>query len=299
MGGDDAQTFLQGQFGNDVNQLDECHHQLNCYSNPKGRLLAVFRLFRHGGYFYLRMPREIIDATLMRLKMFVLMAKVSIEDISDSFACIGVKGSDASQALAGIFAETPEETNSMRVDNDIAVLRVPGLQARYEVYGDRGNLESVVSALKQSGEEIDDRNWAYDDILAGVPTVFTATREEFVAQMVNLQLIDGLSFKKGCYPGQEIVARMHYLGKLKRRMYLLRLDGAEVPAAGTDVYAEGSDSATGKIVDACAIDDKPVRALAVLNIATAESQALFVGGPGGQAVTIETLPYAFEAHQQD
>ena len=293
--GSDAANFLQGQFGNDLTLINNQRNQLNCYSNPKGRLLTIFRVFMRGDDYYLRMPLELVASTLNRLKMFVLMAKVNIEDVSQTTTSWGVAGAEAKQFIADVFGHPPENVNDSISTDSTSVLRIPGVLPRFEIHTDSDQAEAVFGQLQQHFQISSEDTWAHDDILAGIPTIYQATHEEFVAQMTNLQLIDGLSFKKGCYPGQEIVARMHYLGKLKRRMFLARIEGNTVPAPGTDVFA--GDKNAGKVADARMPDSQPARALLVLNIASAENGNLHLATPDGPTLTIEQLPYPFEADQ--
>ncbi len=294
--GEDGFSFLQGQFGNDLARVDAQHHQLSCYSNPKGRLLAIFRVFRRDEHYYLRLPNEILTPTLDRLRMFVLMARVELEDVSDSQAGIGISGDIAASVVAEVTGAAPEQTGSAISADGISVLRVPGIEDRFEIYATRGTIQSIWTKLETRCEPAGEDQWMHGDLLAGIPTIFDSTREEFVAQMTNLQLVDGLSFKKGCYPGQEIVARTHYLGKLKRRMYLASIDPAKVPLAGDPVFSREGCSPIGKVVDARAIAGQSSHALLVLGIAAAETGDLHLGGRDGPAVTLEALPYEFESN---
>jgi folate-binding protein YgfZ len=134
------------------------------------------------------------------------------------------------------------------------------------------------------------------DIRAGIPNVFEDTVEAFVPQMANLQLVGGVSFTKGCYTGQEVVARMQYLGKLKRRMYHARVDAGQPPTPGTEVFSPSSDSGqgAGRIVDAAASPDGGYEVLAVLQISSADANDLQLGDIDGPALQLMELPYAFE-----
>lgn len=292
--GEDAFDFLQGQFGNDLADVDEQHHQLSCYSNPQGRLLAILRVFRRDQDYYLRLPKDILVTTLQRLKMFVLRARVELEDVGGSQAGIGVSGVGAAGVVAEVTGGAPVRVDTAISVDGVSVLRVPGVEDRFEIYARPDAILSIWSGLETQCEVAGEDEWMHGDLLAGIPAIFDATREEFVAQMTNLQLIDGLSFKKGCYPGQEIVARMHYLGKLKRRMYLAGIDSVEAPLAGDSIFSRGGGSPVGKVVDARAIGGQPPHALMVLNIAAAEGGDLHLGAADGPAVTLQALPYAFE-----
>ncbi|HDP89381.1 MAG TPA: folate-binding protein [Thioalkalivibrio sp.] len=293
--GDDAETFLQNQLTNDVTKVDASHSQLNAYCTPKGRMMALFRLFRRGDTWYLRMPRATLEPTLERLHKFVLMAKVTLEDASGALVRLGVSGPDAVEELekaAG--SRVPTEHDAVATIGGYTVIRVPGVHPRFEVYGELESMKNLWERLNVHCAPIGASGWALLDILAGQPSVHPQTVEAFVPQMANMELINGVSFKKGCYPGQEIVARMQYLGKLKRRMYRLHSAQSEAPAPGSDVYGKGRDEPVGKVVDAQAHPDGGIELLAVLQIEAAEGGALHLDSPDGTRAQIEPLPYPLD-----
>jgi hypothetical protein len=294
--GADAESFLQAQFSNDVSRVDVHNSQLNAYCTPKGRTLGLFRLFRIGDTFYLRLPADTLEAVLQRLRMYVLRADVTLEDVSENFFRIGVAGEDATRELAAAVGKVPEQENQVLHTSDYTVLRVPGTHSRFEVYAT--SLEAATrlwESLNVRGAPVGQSAWRLLEIQAGLPNIFEPTVELFVPQMLNLQLIDGLDFKKGCYPGQEIVARMQYLGTLKRRMYLGQIEVDGQPLPGAALYS-GSDSeqATGRIVDAQPHPDGGCAALAVIQISAADAGGLHLGSSDGPEFVIEPLPYAFE-----
>jgi folate-binding protein YgfZ len=178
---------------------------------------------------------------------------------------------------------------------DYTLLRVPGIQPRYEVYiSSRDAAQRVWDSLNVHGAPVGESVWRLLEIYAGIPTIFAATSELFVAQMANLQLLNGVSFKKGCYPGQEIVARMQYLGTLKRRMYLGVIDTDQPINPGDSLFgSEDSQQAIGRIVDAQPHPDDGQAALAILQIKSAESGDLHLGSTEGPVMVLEPLPYGF------
>ena len=293
--GADAESFLQNQLTNDVRKVDAGHSQLNAYCTPKGRMLAFFRLFRRGDTYYLRMPREVTEPTLERLRKFVLMSKVTLEDGSDALVRIGVSGTAAPEELTAALGKVPQGPEDVVTAGDITAIRVPGVLPRFEIYGELEAMKSLWNKLNVRGAPIGAPNWKLLDILAGIPNVYTETQEAFVPQMANLELIDGVSFKKGCYPGQEIVARMQYLGKLKRRMYRLHGGGSQPPAPGTDIFLAGkAEEPVGKVVDAELHPDGGFDLLGVIQIDAAEQGELHLTAVDGPAVSVQTLPYPLE-----
>ncbi|MGI9305110.1 MAG: YgfZ/GcvT domain-containing protein [Gammaproteobacteria bacterium] len=294
--GDDATKFLQSQLSSDVAQVSEYQSQLSAYCNPKGRMLAAFRVFQRAGTYYLRLPREMLEPTLKRLKMFVLMSKVTLEDASDSLVHVGYSGPGAVKELETALDKAPAQVNDCLTTNGCTVIRIQGPHPRFEIYGELEAMKALWDKLNVRGAPVGASPWALLDIMAGIPTIFPATSEAFVPQMANMDLIDGVSFSKGCYPGQEVVARMHYLGKLKRRMYRVRLDTDALPHAGDEVFAEGDQraEAKGQIVDAQPHPDGGVAALAVLRIENAEHDELRLANAGA-ALEIRDLPYSLNA----
>ncbi|MGD2073859.1 MAG: folate-binding protein YgfZ [Gammaproteobacteria bacterium] len=295
--GDDAQAFLQGQLTNDVTGVDEAHSQLSGYCNAKGRLLATFRLFRRGDSHYLCLPTEMVEGLIGQLRMFVLRSQVTLEDADDTFVHLGVSGSASEEELRSFAGEIPERLHEVRQDERQTIIRVPGIHPSFEIFTDPDRAMELWTRLNVRSAAIGSEAWRLLDIEAGIPMMYPETREAFVPQMVNLQLVDGVSFKKGCYPGQEIVARMQYLGKLKRRMYRVRIDTESTPPPGEDIYSADDDNQSiGTLVSAAPHPDGGHAALAVLQIAVAERGSnLHLGGTGGPLITLESLPYPFPA----
>jgi len=292
--GEEAATFLQGQLTNDTRLISPARAQLSAWCSPKGRMMASFLAFQYGDDLYLQVAADRLEAVLKRLRLFVLRTRVELSDASDELVRIGVAG-DCAPALLG--DPVPGEAFAVQRRGELAVIRLPGDRPRFEVVG-------PVAAVRQLWERAEARAtpaaagyWSLLDIRAGVPTVFDETADAFVPQMTNLQLIDGVSFTKGCYTGQEVVARMQYLGRLKRRMYYARIAGAQPPAPGTELYAPGSESGqgTGRIVAAQPSPDGGTEALAVVEIASAEGGEVRLGGPDGPALQFLPLPYALPA----
>jgi hypothetical protein len=288
--GEETAGFLQGQLSNDVAQVCATRSQFTSYCNPKGRMLAILRLFIREDDYYLRMPREILEPTLKRLRMFVLRAKVTLEDASEDLVGMGYAGAGADARLSSKVGALPQVVDGSLTRDGLTVIRIPGPQPRFELYGDLEGMKALWSELDAEALASGAADWALLDILCGIPTVLAGTREAFVPQMANLDRVDGLSFKKGCYPGQEIVARTHYLGKLKRRMYRLRIPQGVSPRPGDPVYGTAPEP-VGTVVDAQPHPAGGMGALAVLRIDAASAGELHLGSPEGSPVTIQTLPY--------
>lgn len=294
--GDDAETFLHAQFTNDLQQgVNENSSQLSAYCSPKGRILALFRIFKANNAFYLSMPRELVEATHKRLSMFVLMSKVTLTDESDSINQLGVSGPNSEQKLMALVGQPPEEMDQVVTKENTSVIRIPGPQPRFQIIAPSKEIKSLNNKLGTFVSEVSADAWQLLDIHAGIAVIKQVNVEAFVPQMVNLQAINGLSFKKGCYPGQEVVARMQYLGKLKRRMYLAHSDNETIAQPGDSVFVNADEPRkTGVVVIAQPAPDGGCDLLIVVEIESTENQSLQLDENMASALTLKPLPYSLE-----
>lgn len=285
--GVDALTFLQGQVTNDVKQLNGRNAHYSGYCSPKGRLLALFLAFAHHDHVHLQLPKELVEPISKRLKMFVMRSKVEIKDMSDQLIKIGLNGPKASALLSSIFPQTPQTDYKLVSLENAAVLKLPGTQPRYEIFTDIGNVTEIWNALLQEAKPVGAACWEWLEIQAGIPDVTLKTQEAFVPQMLNLDLLGGINFKKGCYTGQEIVARTHYLGTVKRRTHLAHINASSPPSAGDDVL-NSAHEVIGKIVRSAPSPDGGYNVLAELRLESIEAGQLLVDG---NIIEIQALPY--------
>jgi hypothetical protein len=293
VGGEDAVDFLQGQLTNDVRALTADHSQLSSYCSPKGRMMASFRLFRLGDDILIQLPRTRLGPILRRLRMFVLRSKVTLEDASDDLVQIALAGDCAPEILGDLAPGAADET----VQGDgLVVVRVAGDRPRFLATGTPAAITALWQQAANRAIPAGASAWRLLDIRAGIPVVEEETVEAFVPQMTNLQLINGVSFTKGCYTGQEVVARMQYLGKLKRRMFRVSIDTDPCPAAGTELFSPRSASGqgAGRIVSAAPAPGGGCEALAVVETAVAESGDVHAGSNEGPVLKFLDLPYQFE-----
>lgn len=289
----DAQSFLQGQLSNDIQLVGATQTQLSAYCNPKGRMFAIFRIFQRHDNYYLQLPASLADATLRRLRMFVLRAKVTLQHAPDELLRIGFSGPNASRLIADAVGFVPSATNEASTRDDVTVLRLAGPLPRFELLAPRSRMETIWTALAHHATPVGAGPWAWLDIRAGIPTVLPGTVEEFVPQMMNLELLDGVNFKKGCYPGQEIVARMHYLGRLKQRMFLAHVEDTHQPAPGTPVFApDFPGQSAGAVVNAEPAPTGGYDLLAVIQLSCVRSGTVRLGTEDGTMLHFSELPYA-------
>jgi folate-binding protein YgfZ len=291
--GEDTLQFLQGQFTNDMREVTEQHSNLSAWCSPKGRMLANFRVMRRASAYLLQMPMGQLEPVIKRLRMFVLRSKVSIADVSDEWIRFGLTGDCAEALLLSHFEALPDTANAALVSGDSLLIRMPGRTPRFELLGPATDLIPTWEACESQATPMDSNFWALQEIRAGIPTVYPETSDAFVPQMANMQLIDGVSFTKGCYTGQEVVARMQYLGRLKRRMYLAHVRSDTPPRPGDQLFARGSSSAqgAGKVVDAQAAGDG-YDLLAVIELESLAHNQVHLG-ENGPPLEILELPYDF------
>lgn len=292
--GSDAEEFLHGQFCNDLKQLDGNQWQLSGYSSPKGRLLAVFRIAKHKDDYYLEMPADIIESFQKRLQMFVMRSAVKLENLSADVVVCGFVGNNLAAPLKNVGVELSEEVYGFSASdtNDVLVLREYGDVPRFIIIAQVEKMIELCKGLDGSVERTTENSWALSQIEQGQPDVADASKEQFVAQMMNLHVLGAVNFKKGCYPGQEVVARLQYLGKLKRRMYRFACVSQALPPVGSEITFEGEADAVGKVVSAAFASPDSIELLAVMKVASVEDQKTLTLS-SGEALTLLELPYAF------
>ena len=287
--GFDAEKFLQGQFTNDVRQVTTKHSQLSAWCSSKGRIIINFRLLRRDDAYYLLLPSESVATTLKRLQIYILRAAVKLEDVSDSLRSIGVAGANSTQILADCLGYAPpSEIDASLTAEQVTVLRIPGTQPRYVIFSE--TVQELWQCLAKMARPVGAAAWQLLDILTAVPQIVTKTTEKFVPQMVNYHIIGGVSFKKGCYTGQEVVARMQYLGSLKRRMYLAKIDTTTLVQPGDALYISTDKQNVGNIVNAQVHPDGGVIVLAVIKINHAETDDIHWHNQQGECLQLLDLP---------
>lgn len=296
--GDDRLTFLQGQLSNDVRLVDTEHGQLTSWSTPKGRLLAVIRLLAQENALLMLLEGSLCEGIAKRLRMYVLRSKVVIEDTTSAFRRLGLAGPDAETALRAAGLVPPQGTYDCTRAGSVAVLRVEGPVPRFLLLGPPASLDALQPAFAAHALSGNESTWRLHEILAGVPTIYSATQDRFVPQAANLDRLGGIHFRKGCYTGQEIVARLHYLGRLKRRMFLFHTEATHA-MPGMPVYdAIGNDQSIGDVVDAQPHPEGGMRLLAVVQIEAALGGSLRLGARNGPALVRQALPYAVPEAEQ-
>ena len=297
--GADAATFLHGQLTNDVANLPAGAVRLAGYCTPKGRLQATMLLWRDAEAIYLQVPAALQAPLQKRLSMFVMRAKAKLADATHDprhAAVLGLGGARAGAALAAHVATLPAAPDTAVEDASGTVLRLADAfgAPRYLWLTSAENALAALPALKDTLALGGTDAWELSGIHAGIAQVTPATVEQFVPQMINYELVGGVNFKKGCYPGQEIVARSQYLGKLKRRTTLVTIPDVAV-AAGMELFAlDDPAQPCGMVVNAAPNGAGGVDALVEIKLA-ALGQAVHLGATTGPRVAFLPMPYSLDA----
>lgn len=286
--GADASSFLQGQISNDTRRLAQGQTLFAAYSSPQGRVLALMHLLPHSSGIIAILPRELVSATLEGLRKFVLRAKVKIEDAGTEFEVAGRHGA---QQLHDAGIGVPESSTAYLETDGLGVAAVNHDPGRYWVIGGAEKLTARALGGAPGAAVQIEHDWRLADIRAGLPQIYSSTREVFVAQMLNLDLLDGISFSKGCYTGQEIIARTQHLGRIKRRLYRLQLPEGDWQAGQAVQLADGR---AGRLIEAAQSGDG-FEALAVLTVDASKPAADASGQEAGSAAAVVAaelpLPY--------
>jgi folate-binding protein YgfZ len=288
--GVDASKFLQGQLTCNLDYLSDAKATLGARCTQKGRMQSSFRILLEGDGVLLAMASELIDAQLLDLKKYAVFSKSRLTDESASWVRFGLNDGDGALVTLGL--DLPQETDSVVRANDLIAIRVSPARAELWVRADQA--EEIRTRLVAQLPEGTLNDWLLGQIRAGIGQVFGQTREAFIPQMINLQAVGGVSFKKGCYTGQEIVARMQYLGKLKRRLYRLTLEGSDVPEPGVELFSPVHASSVGNVVIA-ARASATVEVLAVLQADAVEDGNIRLGAADGLVLLLTELPYTLDA----
>ncbi len=293
--GADAATFLHGQFSCDVKGLLPGTCRYGSFNSPKGRMLANFVLWRkpaNGERYAILLPDDIAEPVAKRLRMYILRSKATVTDISADTIRLGVGGPAAPAAIEAALGTLPAPQEARQIGRATVLgLRGP----RFVVLApneDAGALRAkLASHATAAGYDV----WRWLTLRAGVPIITAATQDAFVAQAANWDVLGGVDFQKGCYTGQEIIARTQYLGRLKERTFLFHADLPDV-APGDRIFSSAfDDQPCGTVVNAAAAPGGGSDLIAVLQIAAAERGDARLGAPDGPPLSALALPYAIPA----
>ncbi len=295
--GEDLRDFLQGQISADTRLVGPQYSCIAAWCNPKGRVLTMMRIVCTAHGWLLLVPAPLLGDTLKRLGMYVLRARVTLRDASAEIVCAGFAGMNAAAHLRSTFGALPQHAGDSVRSGTLVAIRIGGEHPRFIVTGAAPDVQGLWEQCSADATPVGAGPWEWMDICAGIPCIGEATREQFIPQMLNLQALGAVSFDKGCYTGQEIVARTQYLGRLKRRMYLAHVDAVEAPVPGDALYAGGdaSTQAAGSVVNAQAAPAGGPDLLAVIRIEAVKDGPVHLRHVFGETLTLRALPYPVAA----
>ncbi|PXW88195.1 hypothetical protein C8R34_1084 [Nitrosomonas sp. Nm84] len=294
--GNDAQTFLQNQLSCDVREVNLQQAQYGSYCTPKGRVLANFLLWQQGDDYLMQLPASLIASMQKRLALYVLRAKVQLTDASNDLVRIGIAGPNAALLIKEITRSSHGSNQSLQVTHHEKISILYLSQQRMELITPIENAPMLWEHLNQNATPVGADCWDWLTIQAAIPTILPETQEAFLPQMINLDAIGGISFKKGCYPGQEIVARTQYLGKLKRRMFLAHIATTETISTGDALFSmDMDDQSSGNIVNAALSPHGGFDVLAVIQQSSVDTCDIHWQSLQGPVLKIKPLPYLLSA----
>ena len=291
--GPDAEAFLQGQFTNDVAALDPGATQYSAWCSPKGRVLANFLLRRiDSATFELLLPAPLLAPIRKRLGMFVLRAKVVLDDASATSVRIGIAGRRALEAVEALGVGAPPLHRSVPFPGG-AMYQVPG--ARFVAIVAPESAAPTWDRLAERARPAGFECWRWLTIRAAVPVILPATQDQFIPQALNLDALAGVSFQKGCYTGQEIVARTQYLGRLKERTMLAHAEASAIAPRTRLLSRSFGNQPCGSVLNAASAPGGGTDLLAVCQVAASASGDLRLGAPDGVPLSLLPLPYELPA----
>ena len=290
--GEDSHQYLQSQLSCDADAMAAGTVQYGSYCTPQGRMLASFMLWKDETSYWMQLARSLLEPIRKRLATYILRSKVKAMDASDEYVLLGIAGKQPEAALKSVFGSVPATPLHFTTTRNAQLLRLDA--NRFQVVTSAEAAPEIWSAIRTSATPVGSTTWDWLQIRSGIPVITPATQEQFVPQMANLDLIGGVSFSKGCYPGQEIVARMHYLGRLKQRMYLANIAANATPEPGDKLFSgDMRDQASGMIVNAAPSPEGGHDVLAVIQIESAQHRDIHWKSPDGPLLKFLELPYKF------
>ena len=275
--GSDAFDFLQKQFSGDLNLLDRYGWLFSAWCLPNGRVITTFMIFRYEGSLFMVLPGMMKNKIVKRLSMFILRSDVKINDVSDEYALLGITGDDT-------------DARSLHT-HSVILLRLWDNVPRYVLICKMDAVSDILNIVCESYKESDRGNWSLLDIEAGMPWILESTSACYLPQMLNLDLMQGLSYKKGCYPGQEVIARLHYRGQLKKRMYLGSGNVVITPGPGDHIELADTGATVGDVIDAERHPDGGIRLLAVTESVHADKTTLRLRDTGNATIELAPINY--------
>ena len=284
--GNDRHAFLHGQFINDLNLIEEPKAQLSAWCNPKGQVITNFIIINTGISYLLIFKQDLKEFVQKRLSMFVMRSDITIEDITETSPLIGLANT---KDLASLGDNITTNAGEVHAIDGLVIICHPDNSGRYLI---TGTIDALTNKLPELNNTLTSSSvWQTLDIIAGLPWITSATQEQFLPQMLNLDALKGLSYQKGCYPGQEVIARLHYRGEVKKRLQIIKSDNEL--NIGDDIYINKTESKAGTIVNSSHHPDGTFYSLAVITLDIINDD-LFSDTEATNKISIIKLPYTIE-----
>lgn len=281
--GEEARVFLNNLLTGDVKAVTETQGLFTAWCDAKGRALATFWVLLWNDSFYLVLPEERVSAVIMGLGRYIFRSKVKLEEVPHSLALTGLSGKSMTARLESIIGMTPpSEIHACLPFQTGIVMAIAGSpNPRWLLLGEKPRWEGIRTIPAEA--------WQFLDVQADIPWIVEQTAGEFIPQMLHLERLGGLCFTKGCYPGQEVIARLHYRGQLKRQMFQALVQApSAVPLPGTRLYGEGLSESLGNVVQAAVDPDGNIHLLAVVKLDEKDKGTVHLGDPEGPEIRFST-----------
>ena len=294
--GEGSHKFLQGQLSNNLDQLSAQQHHLSTGCTPKGRMYSAFRLLNTGDAYLLSMHKGLLDLTQTTLGKYAVFFKADIAS-NDSLIALGLSGNNIEDNIENLFGSLPKGSTALSVAENTWLLAVPGQCSRYELWLPVDQLSEWWDILRTHFQPVTQNHWRLLDIEAVIPELMPEAAEQYIPQHLNLSTLEAVSFRKGCYTGQEIVARMQNLGQLKSRTYHLTANTAVALPANTKL-ANAAGKSIGEVLYAVTpADQDQTELLAVIRVEAAETSDVQL--PDSDIVfSVAPLPYSVDVRAE-
>lgn len=298
--GTDRQKFLQGQISTHMMQLGALHHSTGVACSPKGRMYTNFRIMNNGERYLLTMNSGLTETTIETLKKYAVFFKVDLTP-QPEYVVLGLSGENIDTILANVFPDSslPQQNEVIEVPSSGYLIKVPGIRARYELWLHQNDLPQWWPELTKELTPATEDFWQLLSIESVIPELREETIDKYIPQHLNQPSLGGVSFRKGCYTGQEIVTRMQNLGQQKSRCYWLSLESPlENPVAPPDINTRlynGDGKPVGEVIQSASnIESNEIELLAVIRIDTAEANDVYLTPVKSHQLKVHDLPYAID-----
>ncbi|WP_419536032.1 YgfZ/GcvT domain-containing protein [Endozoicomonas sp.] len=293
--GTDRQKFLQGQISTHMVQLAAHHFSTGVACSPKGRMYTNFKIMDNGEDYLLCMNSDLIETTMETLKKYAVFFKVNLTNQPD-YVALGLSGANTNTILTNIFPDSslPEQNEVINVSSSSYLMKAQGNRPRYELWLHQDDLPLLWPELTKELTPATEDFWELLNIESVIPELRQETIDKYIPQHLNQPSLGGVSFRKGCYTGQEIVTRMQNLGQQKSRCYWLTLDNAEEPDINTRLYNSASKPVGEVIQRVRNIENNNFELLAVIRIEAAEANDVFLDAEQSHQLEVHEIPYVID-----